>query len=80
MLAAIAGRCWEALEEGDIRRAFLEVLAANRSGQPFFNECLADLLFVPGVRDSLRASLRDPDRSPALAAAIGGLFSAYRTD
>lgn len=37
----------------------LQGLAANRSGQPFFNECLADLLFVPGVRDLLRASLRD---------------------
>lgn len=80
VLAAIAGRCWEALEARDIRRPFLEALAANRSGQPFFNECLADLLYIPGVRDSLRAALRDPDRSPALAAAIGGLFSAYGAD
>jgi hypothetical protein len=78
VLAAIAGRCWEALEDRAVRRAFLEALAINCSGQAFFNECLADLLFVPGVQDSLRTALREPDRSPALAAAIGGLFSAYR--
>ncbi len=74
VLAAVAGRCWEDMADADVRRAFLEALAANPLGQDAFNNVLADLLFIPGVRPHLLQAFRDPGRSPALGRALGELF------
>ncbi len=74
LLAAISGRAWESLHDEEIRRRYLERLAENSEGQEFFNQCLSDLLFLPGMRAPLLGALRDPERSERLSQAIGALF------
>ncbi|MES9957397.1 MAG: DUF3549 family protein [Sedimenticola sp.] len=73
-LAAISGRAWEILQDETVRRNYLERLAENSEGQEFFNQCLSDLLFLPGMRAPLLGALRDPERSQRLSQAIGALF------
>ncbi|MES9871345.1 MAG: DUF3549 family protein [Sedimenticola sp.] len=73
-LAAISGRAWEILQDETVRRNYLERLAENSEGQEFFNQCLSDLLFLPGMRAPLLGALRDPERSERLSQAIGALF------
>ena len=74
ILAAISGRLWEALLDDNLRMLYLEKLAINTSGQDFFNQCLSDLMFIPGMRQPFLESIRNPNRSSELGAAIGALF------
>lgn len=74
ILTAISGRAWEQLLDNGIRRLFLERLAENSAGQEAFNLCMADLLYLPGMRQPILAAVRDPDRSARLSSAIGSLF------
>jgi hypothetical protein len=67
VLAAIAGRAWECLRQADIRRAFVENLARCPIGQHAFDSLLADVLFIPGLRQPLLDILRDRDNSPQLS-------------
>ena len=64
VLATIAGRAWQCLEDTSTRRAFLLSLARCDAGQGAFNNIMADLMFMPGLRkpllDELRA-LQDTD-------------------
>jgi hypothetical protein len=78
LLAAIAGRAWESLEDDSLRQRFLERLADNEQGQGFFNAILSDLLYLPATRQGMQASLRDPQRSPQMNQAIGAFFSHVR--
>lgn len=75
VLAAISGRAWEQLQDRTICPLFLERLAQNSLGQTFFNQCLGDLLFMPGMRERLLEQMRSPARSSALSQAIGALFA-----
>ncbi|MGD8910383.1 MAG: DUF3549 family protein [Chromatiales bacterium] len=75
ILAAIAGRLWTDLEDADLRGQFLEQLAANEQGQSFFDQLLADLLFLAECRPGMLQSLRNPMRSETLSQAIGAFFS-----
>jgi hypothetical protein len=75
ILAAIAGRLWSDLEDADLRGQFLERLAGNDQGQAFFDQLLADLLFLAECRPGLLESLRNPHRSERLSQAIGAFFS-----
>ncbi|WP_210396873.1 DUF3549 family protein [Motiliproteus sediminis] len=76
VLAAIGSRCWGDLMQPALRQRFLEQLAASEAGQDGFNRMLIDLIFIPGMRPCIMDSLRNPERSEALSAAIGGFFSA----
>ncbi|MCB1763746.1 MAG: DUF3549 family protein [Gammaproteobacteria bacterium] len=78
VLSAISGRSWEDLQQQALAAAFLERLAGNREGQPFFDLCLADLLFIPGMRAPLLKALRNPNRSSALSRAVGGFFQSLK--
>jgi hypothetical protein len=78
LLAAIAGRAWESLEDGSLRHRYLERLAGNEVGQDFFNGIMSDLLYLPATRSQMQASLRNPDRSPRLSQVIGTFFSQIR--
>ncbi|MCG8427783.1 MAG: DUF3549 family protein, partial [Chromatiales bacterium] len=80
VLAAISGRCWETLLDDDIRLKYLEQLARNDNGQEFFNQCLSDLLFIPGMRVPLLTSIRNPERSTELSNAIGSLFQGLNSN
>lgn len=74
ILAAVAARLWPQLQEVSLARAFLNALAENSAGQDAFNQILADLLFIPGMRAPLLAELRSPERSKALEQAVGAMF------
>lgn len=74
LLVAIAGRGWEALEDAELRLAFLEALAVCDAGSEVFAQVVSDLLFIPGMRPHLLASFRSPERSAALSRAIGNLM------
>ncbi|MCG9696133.1 DUF3549 family protein [Shewanella sp. Isolate11] len=71
-LITIAARNWTALKDDQTRTLYLEALAKQE--QHFFNQIFADIVAIPAIRPELLMALRNPDRSPALSAAIGGLF------
>lgn len=74
LLAAIAARNWEALTDDQLAHDYVEALAVNDLGQEAFTQIMADLLFIPGMRPSLLAQLRNPERSAALSNAVGAMF------
>lgn len=74
ILAAIAARHWTLLQDASRAGCFVDALAQNSLGQDGFNQLMADLLFIPGMRAPLLAQLRSPERSPALGQAMAGLF------
>ena len=74
LLIAISGRTWEALKEAETGQLYLERLAENSAGQPFFSQSLADLLYLPGMREPLLQLIRNPDRSERLSLAVGEMF------
>jgi hypothetical protein len=75
VLAAIAGRLWQDLQDEALRDQFLEQLAHNDQGDSFFQQLLADLLYLGDCRPGLLQSLRNPNRSETLNRAIGAFFS-----
>ncbi|MCW9089512.1 MAG: DUF3549 family protein [Gammaproteobacteria bacterium] len=75
LLAAIAARNWETLQEPSLARAFCEALAANNLGHEAFIQVMADLMFIPGMRPPLLAELRNPERSRTLSTAVGAMFN-----
>jgi hypothetical protein len=78
ILAAICGRAWEVLLEEGIRDRYLQRLAENDQGQPFFNNILSDLLFLPDTREALLSSLRNAHRPDQLNTAIGEFFKSIK--
>ncbi len=58
VLATIAGRAWHCLGQKEIRRTFLYNLALCDAGQSAFNNIMADLMFMPGLRQPLLGELR----------------------
>ncbi len=74
LLAAIAARLWEALTDEQLAHDYVEALAVNNLGQEAFTQIMADLLYIPGMRPSLLAQLRNPERSAALSQAVGAMF------
>jgi len=74
LLSAVSGRAWEHLLEPECGLPFLERLAENSAGNEAFNLCMADLLYIPGMREPMLALMRNPQRSHSLSAAIGNLF------
>ena len=74
VLSAIAAKSWENLTDPSLAESCLRQLADNSDGQEVFNACMADLLFLPGMREPLMKVLRDPDRTPPLSRAMGAFF------
>lgn len=75
VLATISGRCWQSLKQYEVLMPWLEVLAKTRHGQGAFNAVLADLMFIPGMREPVLQAFRSPERSGQLSQAIGAFFS-----
>ncbi len=78
ILTAVSGRAWEALKTRELASAFLTQLAENSEGQSLFNQCLSDLLYIPGMREPLLHALRAPERPPTLSEAVGNFFQQIR--
>ncbi|WP_198266228.1 DUF3549 family protein [sulfur-oxidizing endosymbiont of Gigantopelta aegis] len=75
LLASLAGRSWHAVTQPEILPDFLEALALAESEYPgAFKAIVADLMFIPGLREVILAAFRSPERSPQLSQAIGSFF------
>lgn len=78
-LMAIAARHWQRLDDRELARHYVEVLAARQDDDRLFVEIMTDLLFMPSLRGTLLGILRDPGRSEQLSYATGLLFGQGRT-
>lgn len=83
VLATIAGRAWQCLEDAEIRRAFLQSLARCEAGQGAFDNIMADLMFIPGLRKALLDELRnlrdDAECTTQQASVIDSFFQSLQT-
>jgi len=79
ILVAITGRCWEDLTDEMLLHVFLSALAQNSGGQEVFDTLLTDLFTIPGMRVNIMTTLRNPQRSESLSAALGQFFTAIRS-
>ncbi len=82
LLAVICSRCWNNLKEPWLMQLFLEALATtnntNASNAEAFNIMVSDLLFIPGMRETLLEQFSNPQRSNELTIAIGEFYSSTR--
>ncbi|MCF6210640.1 MAG: DUF3549 family protein [Gammaproteobacteria bacterium] len=78
ILAAIAGRAWETLYDNDLRTRFLLRLA--ESGQRAFDSILADLLFLPVLRNLLLADIRGSQLPQEVQQTITGFIQRFAQD
>ncbi len=81
VLATISGRCWPLISHTKILPAFLEALAiADIHHTGAFSAILSDLMFIPGIRDTILPAFRLPNRSVQLTQAIGTLFCCKKSE
>lgn len=78
ILAAIAGRCWHRLENAELRLLFLEALALSDAGQKAFDNILADLLFLPGLRQLILKDFDNEDYSQQLTRTIEAFLASVQ--
>lgn len=74
LLITISGRCWLALDEEQTLMQYFEQLLKH-DDLPLFSSIFKDLVSIPAIRPIAFQCIRSEDRSPALAQAIGQLFS-----
>lgn len=75
VLATLSGRCWRSLKLPHLCKLYVEQLAmSEEGGYPVFSQLLADLVFVPGMREPVMQALRDPKRSNKLSHFVGKMF------
>lgn len=72
VLAAISARNWEWLTTTEHAQVYLYQLAD--CDQESFNQCLLDLLYMPGLRDTLLSVIRNPERPNQLATRFGQMM------
>ena len=75
VLAALAGRAWEALQDPELLDSFLLRLAENDHGQSAFNQCVGDLLSLPSIAEHVRGRLRDPAQTAQIREAFGRMLA-----
>jgi len=73
-LITLSGRCWPVLQTPERMSRYLELLIAQEDNE-LFTAIFKDLVAIPLIRPILFQCMRAPDRSPALAKAIGQLFN-----
>ncbi|MCB1789790.1 MAG: DUF3549 family protein [Gammaproteobacteria bacterium] len=76
ILAAIAGRAWEALLDDGLLGRWLACLVVNTHGQAAFEQCVGDLLSVPTMAEPLRHALRSPAQDTRVRAAFAHMTGA----
>jgi len=75
ILAIISGRMEQVLKQEEICQHFVEQLADNDAGYTGFSHLLADIMYMPGMREYIMQALRSPNRSDKLSRLVGQLFS-----
>lgn len=76
ILALIASRAWQSLQDPSLLMPYLEALAQQE--QQSFDVILMELLPIPDMRDTILSGLRNPQRSAALAKRIGGFMQRFQ--
>lgn len=76
VLAAISGRAWPALRQGQLLQRYLDCLASPQHPEGTFGACIDDLLSLPDMANAVRKTLRDPTQSDAVRAAFGRMLTA----
>ncbi|MBW8191750.1 DUF3549 family protein [Neiella marina] len=74
MLITLCARHWQQFSNAEQVHKLLESVVACPQGHEVFTSLVADLSALPECRDAALTALRAPNRSAALAAAIGQLF------
>jgi hypothetical protein len=74
LLITLSGRCWQALADEKVLMSYFENLLKNND-LTLFSSIFKDLVSIPLIRPIAFACIRSENRSPALAQAIGQLFS-----
>ncbi|KGJ96247.1 DUF3549 family protein [Colwellia psychrerythraea] len=74
LLITLSGRCWSALADETTLMCYFEHLLKNND-MAMFSSIFKDLVSIPLIRPIAFACIRSANRSPALAEAIGQLFS-----
>lgn len=74
VITVIATRCDSALMAPEVLQLFLERLVEGKAGQTGFSRILAELMFMPVHRALILQAFRNPQRSEALAQAVGQMF------
>lgn len=74
LLITLSGRCWQALADEKMLMCYFEHLLRNND-LPLFSSIFKDLATIPLIRPVAFQCIRSENRSPALAQAIGQLFS-----
>ena len=75
ILIVIAGRHWQYLQQPQLLNNFMQKLAELNQAQPVFASLYADLVQLPELRTHILAFLRNPEKTPEQAQAIGQLFT-----
>ena len=75
ILSAVSARNWQRLSEQPHAQLYLDALAT--ADQETFNTCLADLLYMPGIRNNLLAIIRDPQRPNGLREKFGHIVQGF---
>ncbi len=76
ILVVLSGRLFSHFEQQDLLKVFLDAVAKADESFALFHAVFRDLVQIPSLRVHLLASLRWTDKSDALTAAVGSLFSA----
>ncbi len=74
LLITLSGRCWLALADEKRLMSYFEHLVAS-GDNALFHSIFKDLVTIPDLRPIVFQCMRAPERSPALAQAIGQLFN-----
>lgn len=74
LLIILSGRCWLALANQQRLISYFEHLVVS-DDSPLFSSIFKDLVAIPTLRPIVFQCMRSPERSPALAKAIGQLFN-----
>lgn len=74
VLAIISGRIWRVLQQPHICQLFVEQLAHNDAYYSGFSQLLADVMFIPNMREPVMQALRSPTRSKELTRSVGKMF------
>lgn len=74
LLITLSGRCWLALQQDEQLMQFFEHLVKSDDAS-LFNHIFKDLVAIPTIRPIVFQCMRSPQRSSALAQAIGQLFN-----
>lgn len=70
----LASRCWDLFTDKVLLLSFMEKLV-TLNDQALFSGLFKDLVSIPSIRPVILSCLREPNRSLALAEALGHIFS-----